>query len=49
MNEFHFICARLILDERVLKILSVTERHRLREMSSDTESDDSDFGSDLDE
>ena len=28
MNEFRFICARLILDERVLKILSVTERHR---------------------
>ena len=27
MNEFRFICARLILDERVLKILSVTERH----------------------
>ena len=30
MNEFRFICARLILDERVLKILSVTERHTLR-------------------
>ena len=29
MNEFRFICARLILDERVLKILSVTERHIL--------------------
>ena len=28
MNEFRFICARLILGERVLKILSVTERHR---------------------
>ena len=27
MNEFLFICARLILDERVLKILYVTERH----------------------
>ena len=27
MNEFRFICARLILAERVLKILSVTERH----------------------
>ena len=27
MNEFRFICARLILDERILKILSVTERH----------------------
>ena len=27
MNEFLFICARLILDERVLKISSVTERH----------------------
>ena len=27
MNEFRFICSRLILDERVLKILSVTERH----------------------
>ena len=27
MNEFRFICARLRLDERVLKILSVTERH----------------------
>ena len=29
MNEFLFICARLILDERVLKILSVTERHSI--------------------
>ena len=29
MNEFRFICARLIMYERVLKILSVTERHRL--------------------
>ena len=28
MNEFRFICALLILDERVLKILSVTERNR---------------------
>ena len=27
MNEFLFICARLTLDEQVLKILSVTERH----------------------
>ena len=27
MNEFRFICARLILDKRVLKILSVTECH----------------------
>ena len=27
MNEFRFICARLIFYERVLKILSVTERH----------------------
>ena len=27
MNEFRFICARLILYKRVLKILSVTERH----------------------
>ena len=27
MNEFRFIFARLILDERILKILSVTERH----------------------
>ena len=26
MNEFRFICARIILYERVLKILSVTER-----------------------
>ena len=29
MNEFRFICARLTLYERVLKILSVTERHRI--------------------
>ena len=29
MNEFRFICTRLILYERVLKILSVTERHRI--------------------
>ena len=29
MNEFRFICVRLILDERVLKILSVTERHKV--------------------
>ena len=27
MNEFRFICAPLILDKRILKILSVTERH----------------------
>ena len=27
MNEFRFICGRLRLDEHVLKILSVTERH----------------------
>ena len=27
MNEFRFICARLILDKRFLKILSITERH----------------------
>ena len=27
MNEFRFICGRLILNDRVLKILSVTERH----------------------
>ena len=27
MNEFRFICARLILYECVLKVLSVTERH----------------------
>ena len=27
MNEFRFIYALLILYERVLKILSVTERH----------------------
>ena len=26
MNEFRFICARIILYERVSKILSVTER-----------------------
>ena len=29
MNEFRFICARLILYEHVLKILSVTERHTI--------------------
>ena len=29
MNDFLFICSRLILDERVLKILSVTERHTM--------------------
>ena len=29
MNESRFICARLILYERVVKILSVTERHRI--------------------
>ena len=29
MNEFRLICARLILDERVLKILSVTERRQI--------------------
>ena len=27
MNEFRFICTRLISDERVVKILTVTERH----------------------
>ena len=27
MNEFRFICARLIVDKRVLKILSIMERH----------------------
>ena len=27
MNELRFICARLILDERVLKILPVTGHH----------------------
>ena len=29
MTEFRFICARLILYERVLKILCVTERHTM--------------------
>ena len=35
MNEFRFICALLKLDERVLKILSVTGRHTLHTISEE--------------